>query len=54
MKVSGNQELVPQLEEDITELKWVAEKDASNYLNNSFKNIEEILQKYYDKQKQQR
>ncbi|MCW3079188.1 NUDIX domain-containing protein [Segetibacter sp.] len=51
MKVAGNQELVPQLEEDITELKWVAESDVSDFLNNSFQNIEEILKKYYNRLK---
>lgn len=48
MKVAGEQELVPQLEEDITDLKWVAEKDVTAYLSNSFQNIEEILKKYFD------
>ena len=48
MKVSGSQELVPQLEEDITELRWVAQNELKNYLQNSFKNIEEIVKKYYE------
>lgn len=48
MKVSGKQTLVPQLEEDITDLKWVAENELQSYLSNSFKNIVEIVEKYYD------
>jgi 8-oxo-dGTP pyrophosphatase MutT (NUDIX family) len=51
MKVSGDQKLVPQLEEDITELRWVAKNEAAGYLNKSFKNIEEIMQQYYANQK---
>ena len=48
MQVPGSQELIPQLEEDITELRWVAKNEIQDYLNNSFKNIEEIVEKYYD------
>ena len=47
MKVTGPQELVPQLEEDITDLKWVAKDEVGEYLNNSFRNIEDIISKYY-------
>jgi 8-oxo-dGTP pyrophosphatase MutT (NUDIX family) len=47
MTVSGEQELVPQLEEDITDLRWVAEPEVKDYLKNSFKNIEDILETYY-------
>ncbi|MCW3113781.1 MAG: hypothetical protein JWR18_2177 [Segetibacter sp.] len=47
MSVSGDQALVPQLEEDITELKWVSKDEIKDYLKNSFKNIEEIVEKYY-------
>ena len=47
MKVAGKQALVPQLEEDITELRWVAKEEIKDYLSNTFKNIEEIIEKYY-------
>ena len=47
MKVTGPQELVPQLEEDITDLKWVGKNEITEYLENSFKNIEDIISKYY-------
>src|SRR5437870_3335010 len=39
MKVFGEQQLVPQVEEDIFELRWVAEHELQDYLKNSFKNI---------------
>ena len=48
MKVGGHQNLVPQLEEDIQELHWVAENELATYLNNSYPNIIEIVEKFYD------
>ena len=50
MTISGEQQLVPQLEEDITELRWVAQDEMTDYLSNTFPNIEEIIKKYYDQQ----
>jgi 8-oxo-dGTP pyrophosphatase MutT (NUDIX family) len=47
MKVSGEQQLEPQLEEDITELRWVAKNELEDYLSNTFSNIVEIVTKYY-------
>jgi 8-oxo-dGTP pyrophosphatase MutT (NUDIX family) len=47
MNVSGNQKLIPQTEEDITEIKWVKKSDLKNYLDKSYKNIVEIVEKYY-------
>jgi 8-oxo-dGTP pyrophosphatase MutT (NUDIX family) len=52
MKVFGEQQLVPQVEEDIFELRWVAEHELQDYLKNSFKNIVEIIEKYYDNHNQ--
>jgi 8-oxo-dGTP pyrophosphatase MutT (NUDIX family) len=52
MHVRGEQQLVPQLEEDITELRWVAENELEEYLTNTFKNIVEIIEKYYDNHNQ--
>src|SRR6478672_12773862 len=43
MKISGAPTLVPQLEEDITELRWVGEEDLKDYLQNTFNNIVEII-----------
>jgi 8-oxo-dGTP pyrophosphatase MutT (NUDIX family) len=48
MKVSGEQTLVPQLEEDILELRWVKEIELKEYLLNTYDNIIEIIEKYYD------
>lgn len=50
MKVTGAQELVPQLEEDITDLKWVHKDELATYLENSFKNIEDIIDQFYQKE----
>lgn len=48
MKVQGEQQLVPQIEEDILELRWVKEIDLKEYLSNSYSNIIDIVEKYYD------
>jgi 8-oxo-dGTP pyrophosphatase MutT (NUDIX family) len=48
MKVSGHQELVPQQEEDIMELRWVDKNDLKDYLSKTFKNIVEIIEKYLE------
>ena len=46
MKASGNQALIPQTEEDISELKWVNKKELGKYLENSYDNIVEIVRRY--------
>ena len=46
MKAGGNQQLVPQTEEDISELKWVAKGELGEYLENSYNNIVEIVERY--------
>ncbi len=43
MKVSGQQELVPQTEEDILETKWVAADALEPYLKNSFPSVVDVL-----------
>ncbi len=43
MIATGNQDLVPQTEEDIHEIKWVAIADLAPYLNNSFPSIVDVL-----------
>jgi mutator protein MutT len=52
MKVNGEQKLIPQLEEDILELKWVAENELQEYLSNTYPNIIEIVEKYFDRHNQ--
>ncbi len=49
MKVSGDQKLTPQLEEDILELRWVSKDELQDYLTYTFDNIVDIIGKYYDK-----
>lgn len=48
MKVSGSQQLSPQVEEDILELRWVAENELAFYLTNTFSNIITIIENYFD------
>jgi len=52
MKVSGEQQLIPQTEEDIMELRWAAENELEYYLSNTFPNISEIIEKYFDNHNQ--
>lgn len=47
MHAAGNQALVPQHEEDIEEIKWVAQNDMPFYLQKTYQNIVEIINKYY-------
>jgi 8-oxo-dGTP pyrophosphatase MutT (NUDIX family) len=44
MKVNGAQTLTPQTEEDISELKWVKKKELSNYMNNTFPSVKDVLE----------
>lgn len=52
MKVSGIQKLIPQTDEDISELRWVAENELENYLSDTFTSIIEIVEKYFDNHNQ--
>ncbi len=52
MKVSGHQKLIPQTDEDILELRWVAENELHYYLSNTYPNITEIIEIYFDKYNQ--
>ena len=40
---SGNQELKPQLEEDITEIRWATRGDLDILLRNSYRMIADVL-----------
>lgn len=44
LKAPGQQALVPQSEEQITELKWVPAADVKQYTNNTFPSIIDVLQ----------
>ena len=43
MTSKGNENLVPQTEEEITETRWVNKTDLEEYLSNTFPTIAEIL-----------
>ncbi|MBR5857134.1 MAG: NUDIX domain-containing protein [Bacteroidales bacterium] len=43
MKHSGECNLVPQLEEGINEVRWVAKEDLGEYLNNTYPSIKEVF-----------
>lgn len=44
MKTKNDQQLTPQTEEDILEIKWAADKELKAYLKNTFPSIVDVLQ----------
>jgi 8-oxo-dGTP pyrophosphatase MutT (NUDIX family) len=44
MKVSADQKLIPQITEDIHEIKWVKAKDLQQYMKNSFPSVMDVFQ----------
>lgn len=47
MECTGTEDLVPQTEEDITELRWVDKVEAAELANEAFPSIREMIEKYY-------
>ncbi|MFC2096311.1 NUDIX hydrolase [Bacteroidota bacterium] len=45
MTHKGNQEPTPQIEEEITEAKWISTEDLDEVLNNTFPSIIEVFKK---------
>ena len=43
MKVNGKQTIVPQIEEGITEIRWVKKKDVKDYFNHIFPSVKDVL-----------
>lgn len=43
----GNEPLIPQIEEDITEIKWVNKEEAKRLIAKAFPSIQEMVKKYY-------
>lgn len=43
MKINGKQTLVPQTEEDITEIRWIKPADAEGYFKNAFPSVTDVL-----------
>lgn len=46
MKVSGDQKLVPQTEEDIHEIKWVTRKEAEKFFPDSFPSVIDVIKSF--------
>ncbi len=44
MKAINQEELIPQLEEDITEIRWVKKQDLKDYSDNTFPTIKSVLE----------
>jgi 8-oxo-dGTP pyrophosphatase MutT (NUDIX family) len=49
MRVKGDQKLVPQVEEDIHELKWVKPAELGTYMANSFPSVTDVLESISDR-----
>lgn len=45
MRATGDQKLIPQTEEDITEIRWVRNLDVEKCLLDSYDNVVEIIKK---------
>jgi ADP-ribose pyrophosphatase YjhB (NUDIX family) len=43
MEATGSQDLVPQTEEDIQEVKWVSEEDLHELLENTYPSVYDVL-----------
>jgi 8-oxo-dGTP pyrophosphatase MutT (NUDIX family) len=46
MKVTGKQNIVPQTEEDITEVKWVKKNDLKKYFSNMYASVKDLLENF--------
>ena len=51
MDYEGEEELIPQLEEDITKAKWMAEDKFSKVKKNTFPSISDVLDAYIERKK---
>jgi len=49
MKVSGEQKLVPQTEEDIVEVKWAGTREAEKLFPQSFPSVIDVIKEYIQK-----
>lgn len=50
MKVNGNQQLNPQIEEDIHEIKWVTNEEAVKLFPTCFPSVIDVIKVYIEKQ----
>ena len=46
MKVSGDQILTPQTEEDILEVKWITKEEAEQYFPDCYPSVVDVLEKF--------
>jgi ADP-ribose pyrophosphatase YjhB (NUDIX family) len=46
MQAKGEQQLKPQAEEDIKEVKWVPQKEIKKYLSNTFATVKDLLSEF--------
>jgi hypothetical protein len=44
MLATGKQQLTPQTEEDIHEIKWIKPEETAKYLQQTFPSIRDVLQ----------
>jgi 8-oxo-dGTP pyrophosphatase MutT (NUDIX family) len=47
MYFNGVEHPIPQVEEDITEIKWVKKDEARKLMSNMFPSIQEMIMRYY-------
>jgi ADP-ribose pyrophosphatase YjhB (NUDIX family) len=46
MQASSEQLLIPQTEEDIVEIKWIAAKDVDQYMEKTFASVADVLKTF--------
>ena len=51
MTCPAKQTMIPQVEEDITEIKWIKSKDITEPFSNTYPSIKDILSKFLEKGK---
>jgi 8-oxo-dGTP pyrophosphatase MutT (NUDIX family) len=47
MSHAGDEELIPQTEEDITEIRWVNKEEARSLVDQAYPSIAEMIVRYY-------
>ncbi len=50
MKAIGNEVLIPQIEEDITEIKWVSKEGLKACMQNTYSTIQDVIQAFFSTQ----
>jgi len=51
MQANSNEQLIPQIEEQITEIRWVPKEEINTLLKNSYLNIELIITHFFNNTK---